>query len=203
MSDKTTEQIVPIPDQESPLFASWKRPQDKSLQEWIESRIARRKTRQYDWNALGWQAEVNPTYRRAQTRYVGTGAAGVTHDDNVIPAEHFTFSTMILPAGCEGPLHVHHDVEEAFFILRGDSIRLFLEYNGERCEVVLNERDVISVPPGVYRGLRNEGQEESLMCVMLGANRPDLPDYPEDHPLTAAKKLRMQAKAAAQNNQSK
>ncbi|TGV09754.1 cupin domain-containing protein [Alcaligenaceae bacterium 429] len=203
MSDMTTEKVVPIPDQESPLFASWKRPQDKSLQEWIESRIARRKTRQYDWNALGWQAEVNPTYRRAQTRYVGTGAAGVTHDDNVIPAEHFTFSTMILPAGCEGPLHVHHDVEEAFFILRGDSIRLFLEYNGERCEVVLNERDVISVPPGVYRGLRNEGQEESLMCVMLGANRPDLPDYPEDHPLTAAKKLRMQAKAAAQNNQSK
>ncbi|MBX7021204.1 cupin domain-containing protein, partial [Providencia rettgeri] len=141
------------------------------------------------------------TYRRAQTRYIGTGAAGVTHDDNVIPAEHFTFSTMILPAGCEGPLHVHHDVEEAFFILRGDSIRLFLEYKGERCEVVLNERDVISVPPGVYRGLRNEGQEESLMCVMLGANRPDLPDYPEDHPLTAAKKLRMQAKAAAQNKQ--
>lgn len=63
MSDTTTEQIVPVPDQESPLFASWKRPQDKSLQEWIESRIARRKSRQYDWNALGWQAEVNPTYR--------------------------------------------------------------------------------------------------------------------------------------------
>ena len=78
---------------------------------------------------------------------------------------------------------VHHDVEEAFFILRGDSIRLFLEYKGERCEVVLNERDVISVPPGVYRGLRNEGQEESLMCVMLGASKPQTPTYPADHPL--------------------
>src|SRR5690625_7199031 len=99
-------------------FATWEKPKDKSLKEWIETRVARKKTRQYDWGALGWQAEVDPVYRRAQTRYIGTGAAGVTHDDNVIPAENFTFSTMILPAGCEGPLHVHHDVEEVFFILR-------------------------------------------------------------------------------------
>ncbi|MCQ9617565.1 cupin domain-containing protein [Paenalcaligenes niemegkensis] len=199
MNDLKPEQGTPVPDQENPLFASWKRPTDKSLLEWIETRVSRKKTRQYDWNALGWQADVNPLYRRAQTRYIGTGAAGVQHDANVIPAEHFTFSTMILPAGCEGPLHVHHDVEEAFFILRGDAVRLFLEYQGERCELVLNERDVISVPPGVYRGLRNEGQEEALMCVMLGANRPDLPEYPADHPLTAAKKARAQAAAVVKS----
>jgi mannose-6-phosphate isomerase-like protein (cupin superfamily) len=100
---------------------------------------------------------------------------------------------MVLPAGCEGPSHVHHDVEEAFFILRGHAIRLFLEYQGETFEAVLNERDVISVPPGIYRGLRNEGQEEALMCVMLGANRPDLPDYPADHPLAIAKAQRKRA----------
>jgi hypothetical protein len=52
---------------------------------------------------------------------------------------------------------------------------------------------VISVPPGIYRGLRNEGQEEALMCVMLGANRPDLPDYPADHPLAIAKAQRKRA----------
>lgn len=114
---------IPVPDQENPQFATWKRPKDKTLGEWIETRIARRATRSYDWNALGWQADVDPIYRRAQTRYIGTGAAGVSVDQNSIPAEHFTFSTMVLPAGCEGPLHVHHDVEEAFFILRGHAIR--------------------------------------------------------------------------------
>lgn len=184
---------IPVPEQENPLFATWKKPENTTLEAWMSTRVAKRSTREYDWNALKWQAEVDPVYKRAQTRYIGTGAAGVQHDDNVIPAEHFTFSTMILPAGCEGPLHVHEDVEEAFFILKGDKVRLFLEFNGEKCEFILTERDVISIPPGVYRGLRNESQEEALMCVMLGANRPDLPDYPDDHPISIAKKQRQQA----------
>ena len=175
------------------------KPNDKSLDEWIQTRVARRSTRSYDWNALGWQADVDPVYRRAQTRYIGTGAAGVQHDTNVIPAENFTFSTMILPAGCEGPLHVHDDVEEVFFILKGNNIRLFIELDGEKTELVLNERDVISVPPNVYRGLKNESQEEALMCVMLGVNRPRLPDYPEDHPIKVARDKR-RAERAKNNN---
>lgn len=181
-------------------FETWAKPTEKSLDEWIQSRVARRSTRTYDWNALGWQADVDPVYRRAQTRYIGTGAAGVQNDANVIPAENFTFSTMILPAGCEGPLHVHDDVEEVFFILKGNNIRLFIEMDGEKTELVLNERDVISVPPHVYRGLKNESQEEALMCVMLGVNRPRLPDYPENHPIKIARDERRAARAKANNN---
>lgn len=196
MSAAETVPEVPIPSQENPPFATWRKPEGKSLGEWLQTRVARHDSRTYDWNALGWQAEVDPKYRRAQTRYIGTGAAGVREDANSIPAEHFTFSTMILPAGCEGPLHVHHDVEEAFFILRGKRITLFFEYGGETWETVLGERDVISVPPGIYRGLRNDGQEEALMCVMLGNNRPDLPDYPADHPIAIAKAERSRKKAA-------
>lgn len=189
----------PIPSQENPPFETWKKPADKSLGDWLSTRIAKRETRSYDWNALSWQADVDPKYRRAQTRYIGTGAAGVRNDTNTIPAEHFTFSTMILPAGCEGPLHVHHDVEEAFFILKGHKVKLFFEYEGETWETTLTERDVISVPPGIYRGLVNEGQEEALMCVMLGRNVPDLPDYPADHPIAKAKaeRKKKQAEAAA------
>jgi mannose-6-phosphate isomerase-like protein (cupin superfamily) len=188
---------TPIPAREEPPFPGWRKPAGKHLGEWLERRTARHETRSYDWKALGWQAEVDPKYRRAQTRYIGTGAAGVREDADTIPAEHFTFSTMILPAGCEGPLHVHHDVEEAFFVLRGKRIRLFFEYEGETWETELGERDVISVPPGVYRGLRNEGQEEALMCVLLGNNKPDLPDYPEDHPIARAKAARRRAAAPA------
>ncbi|WP_112320948.1 cupin domain-containing protein [Oceanibium sediminis] len=163
-------------------------PDGKSLGDWIESRVARYETRTLDWNALKFQADYDPKYQRAQMRYIGTGATGVKSDDNVVPAEHFTFSTMVLPAGCEGPLHIHRDAEEVFFILKGHKIRLFIEHEGEEVETVLTERDIISVPPGVYRGLRNEGIEEALMCVMIGNPKPVTPTYPEDHPLAKLKR---------------
>jgi len=163
------------------------KPAEMELGDFVESRIARYETRSYDWDALKFQADYDPKYKRAQMRYLGTGATGVSKDSNAVPAEHFTFSTMVLPAGCEGPLHVHDDVEEVFFMLRG-RIRLFVEHEGESYETILTERDLISVPPGIYRGLRNEGQEEALMCVMLGTPRPKTPTYPDDHPLAKIKR---------------
>ena len=117
-----------------------------------------------------------------------TGATGVAADDNAIPAENFTLTTMILPAGCEGPSHLHTDAEEVFFILKGNKVRIFVEHQGQRHDVVLRERDCISVPPGVYRGLVNEGIEEALMCVMIGNPKPVTPSYPADHPVAKIKR---------------
>ncbi len=161
---------------------SWKQPDGVSFEDWMDTRIARFATRTYDWDALKFQADFDPKYARAQCRYMGTGGAGVENDENVVPAEHFTFSTMVLPAGCEGPPHLHVDVEEVFFMLKG-SIRLTIEDGEKSYETVLNERDLVSVPPGVYRGLYNIGKEEALMLVMLGNKKPVTPTYPPDHPL--------------------
>jgi len=158
-----------------------------SLAATMERRVARLTTRTYDWDALKFQADYDPKYRRAQLRYVGTGGTGVAEDANAVPAEHFTFSTMLLPAGCEGPLHIHTDVEEVFFMIRG-TIRLFFEKDGESWETVLGERDLCSVPAGVYRGLRNETDEDALMCVMLGAAKAKTPTYPPEHPLAGLKR---------------
>jgi len=163
-------------------------PQGQSLESWIDSRVARYDTRQLDWNALKFQADFDPKYRRAQMRYVGTGGTGVAEDSNVVPAEHFTFSTMVLPAGCEGPLHLHTDAEEVFFILRGNKVRIMVEHLGKRHDVMMHERDLISVPPGVYRGLVNEGIEEALMLVIIGSTKPETPSYPPDHPLSQVKR---------------
>jgi quercetin dioxygenase-like cupin family protein len=159
-----------------------------ALAQMLESRVARLSTRTFDWNALKFQADFDPKYKRAQMRYVGTGATGVAADNNTVPAEHFTFSTMVLPAGCEGPLHLHTDAEEVFFILRGDRVRIMVEHNGERYETLLGKRDLISVPAGVYRGLVNEGEEEALMCVIVGSLKPETPSYPPDHPLSKVKR---------------
>ena len=83
------------------------------------------------------------------------------------------------------------DAEEIFFIMRGERIRLMIEHNGELIETILGNRDLISVPPGVYRGLVNEGREEALMCVMIGSTKPETPTYPENHPLSKVKRQKL------------
>ena len=109
--------------------------QDNGLAKLLENRVARYSTRQYDWDALKFQADFDPKYKRAQMRYVGTGGTGVKSDDNVVPAEHFTFSTMVIPAGHEGPMHLHTDVEEIFFVLRG-KVKVMCEKDGEYWEAI-------------------------------------------------------------------
>ena len=67
------------PHETSEDVRTWKRPDGLSLGDWIENeRIARFESRTYDWNALKFQADYDPRYRRAQMRYIGLGAAGAT-----------------------------------------------------------------------------------------------------------------------------
>ena len=166
---------------------SWDQPEGSTFANWMDTRVARLSTRKYDWDALKFQADYDPKYRRAQMRYIGTGGTGVSTDANTIPSEHFTFSTMIIPAGHEGPSHLHVDVEEVFFVLRG-KIKLVLEKDGQRYETILTDRDVVSIPPGVYREEINIGDEDAVMCVMLGSNQPVRPTYPPEHPLAKIKR---------------
>ena len=158
-----------------------------TLAEEIDRLIARRGDRELDWDVLGFQTKVNPKYERAQMRYVGGGGTGAHADPKVVPADHFTFSTMVIPAGHEGPSHVHHDVEEVFFCLEGE-ITCILERDGEIVERAIGPRDLIWIPAGVYRGIRNDTDAEAAMVVVLGAGRPQLPTYPPDHPLAKVKR---------------
>ena len=158
-------------------------PQDQNFAQWMETRVARLSTRRYDWDALQFQADFDPSYRRAQMRYLGTGGTGVAADGNTVAAGHFTFSTMLIPAGHAGPSHIHHDVEEIFFMLRG-KMKVICEKDGDKWETIVSERDLISVPPGVYREEINIGDEDALMCVMLGSPKPITPVYPPGSPLT-------------------
>ena len=172
---------------EADIQASMMQKDGQSFADWMESRVARKSTRRYDWDALKFQADFDPKYRRAQMRYVGTGGTGVAKDSNTVPSAHFTFSTMVIPAGNIGPSHIHHDVEEIFFVMRG-AMKVICEKDGQRWEATLGERDLISVPPGVYREEHNIGDEDALMCVMLGSPKPITPVYPPDSPLSKIKR---------------
>jgi len=106
-------------------------------------------------------------------RYVGTGGTGVAKNGNTVPTAHFTFSTMLIPAGGIGLSHIHYDVEEIFFVLRGN-MKVICEKDGERWEVTLGERDLISVPTGVYREKQNIGDKDALTHHPAHANWPGI-----------------------------
>lgn len=151
------------------------------LDELIETCIARRDTRHADWDTLAFQAKAGDEFRRAQIRYIGSGATG-DHgaDARILQAEHFTFSNMLLPPGAVGPEHTHHDVEEVFFVLEGEvDVTIHDPEDGTRTSTRrLGYRDLVKVPAGVPRSLRNPGPAEALFCVILGAAKPELPTYP-------------------------
>src|SRR3989475_9066354 len=79
-------------------------------------------------------------------------------------------------------------LHDALPILIRGKLKLVLEKDGQRFETILTDRDVVSVPPGVYREEINIGDEDALMCVMLGAKKPITPTYPPEHPLAKIKR---------------
>lgn len=148
----------------------------------LDSCIASRETRYADWDTLAFQAQAGDEFRRAQIRYIGSGATG-NHDGDarILQAEHFTFSNMLLPPGAVGPEHNHHDVEEVFFVLEGVlDVTIHDVEDGTRTATRrLQYRDLVKVPAGVPRSLRNPGPDDALFCVLLGSPKPQLPTYPE------------------------
>ena len=144
-----------------------------TVEELLSQQVGRFVDRVPDWDAFA-DARVDG-YRRAQHRFIGTGASGKA-DARVIPAEHFTLSIMHVPPGQGNAPHTH-EVEEVFFILEG-KVRVFLEdAQGRRAETVLGRWDCVSCPAGVVHGYENVGLEPAYLQVMLGKAKPDLMGY--------------------------
>jgi len=143
------------------------------LHELLVRRIARFVDRRPDWDAFA-DARVEG-YRRAQHRYIGSGASGKA-DASVVPAEHFTLSVMFVPPGQGNAPHTH-EVEEVFFVLDG-KVRVFVEdETGARAEAVLGRWDCVSCPANVVHGFENVGLEPAYLQVMLGKAQPALMSY--------------------------
>jgi quercetin dioxygenase-like cupin family protein len=149
------------------------------LAAFTDSLIATRASREPDWDTLSFQEKAGPQFRRAQIRYVGSGATGDHENDNrILSSGGFTFSNMLLPPGAEGPEHTHHDAEEAFFVLEGE-VRVGIHRGEDAVYRTLGYRDMIVVPAGVARSLKNEGDTDALFCVVIGTRKPQVPTYPE------------------------
>lgn len=156
--------------------------QHAELETLIDSCIASADTRYEDWDTLGFQAAAGgDRFKRAQIRYIGSGATGNhSSDSRALAPDHFTFSNMRLPVGAVGPEHTHHDVEEVFYVLEGTlEVAVHdVEDGTKTAKRVLGYRDLIRVPAGVPRSLTNVGDTDALFCVIIGTPKPQLPTYP-------------------------
>ena len=150
------------------------------LEQLIDSCIAARESRREDWDTLAFQAKAGDQFRRAQIRYVGSGATG-NHERRPhasCPPRASPSPTCCCRPGAEGPEHTHHDAEEAFFVLEGD-VEVGIHRDGQIEKRTLGYRDMIVVPAGVPRSLKNNGDNDALFCVIIGAKKPQVPTYPE------------------------
>jgi mannose-6-phosphate isomerase-like protein (cupin superfamily) len=143
------------------------------LDELLRTRVARFADRVPDWDAFADAREEG--FRRAQHRYIGSGASG-KRDVRAVPADHFTLSVMLVPPGQGNAPHTH-EVEEVFFVLEG-TLRVFFDDDaGRRAETVLGRWDCVSAPAGAVHGFQNVGAEPAFVQVMLGRAQPDLMQY--------------------------
>jgi mannose-6-phosphate isomerase-like protein (cupin superfamily) len=145
----------------------------ETLHELLQRRVARFTERRPDWDAFA-DARVEG-YRRAQHRYIGSGASGKA-DPLAVPAEHFTLSVMLVPPGQGNAAH-SHEVEEVFFILEGQVKVFFQDAAGRQAEAVLDRWDCVSCPANVVHGFENVGAEPAYLQVMLGKAQPALMSY--------------------------
>jgi quercetin dioxygenase-like cupin family protein len=156
-------------------------PSGTDLDTLIDLCVATADSRHEDWDTLGFQAKQGEQFRRAQIRYIGSGATGDhSADTRTLAPEHFTFSNMRLPKGAVGPEHTHHDVEEVFFVIEGQvEFSVHDPIDGtKKASRTLGYRDLIRVPADVPRSLRVVGDEDALICVIIGTAKPQLPSYP-------------------------
>src|SRR5260370_2495355 len=91
-----------------------------ALKEKLAGRVARFADRREDWGVFGFETALDPSYARAQRRYLGaSGSVDPADLRGAIPATAFTMSIQSMPPGNRIPMHCH-ETEEIFFILDGE-----------------------------------------------------------------------------------
>ena len=151
--------------------------QGMSIEEIAQRYVARFRDRKADWTAFE-DAKLEG-FKRAQHRFIGAGGSGKHGDASVIPPRGFTLSIMYVEPGQGNAAHTH-EVEEIFFVLKGQLTAFLEDESGRRLDVRLGPWECIACPPGVIHGYINESLEPVYFQVMLGRARPETMGYADD-----------------------
>lgn len=156
-------------------------PRVQCTQESFERYVQRFGDKAWDWTTFAGQAEHRPELKRAQIRMVGGSITGVHDEPGTIPAEHFTVSFMKLPPGNMASSHAHPDCEEAFFILQGRALAWWEDtQTGEQFHAELGQYDLVMSPAHVLHGIQSIGEEDLIVQVLIGAQRPQKPYFTDE-----------------------
>lgn len=134
-----------------------------SLEDMSSKYVARFKERPANWNAYSDAAIEG--WRRARYQFIGNTNGGT--ETGVIPQGGFTLCVMEVPPGQGNAAHTH-EIEEVFFVLKGQLTVFFETPEGQRVEKQLDQWDCVSCPRGVIHGYQNNSNETVFMQVMLG-----------------------------------
>ena len=107
---------------------------------------------------------------------VGASITGKHFEPGTITANNFTLSVMTMPSGAVAPSHAH-EVEEVFFVLKGEITAWWERQDGSREETVLHEKEMIFAPAGVMHGLLNHTDSDVEVQVIIGVGKPEKPSY--------------------------
>lgn len=110
-----------------------------------------------------------PSGRKRNFKLVAAGE-GVIENPALRPAiqarHDLNMSWVLMPPGGGSNLHDHPGGEELFIPVDG-AVTIYWGENGEH-SLSLNKFDCISVPPGIMRGFRNDGDAPRLMLAIVG-----------------------------------
>jgi quercetin dioxygenase-like cupin family protein len=108
-----------------------------------------------------------PEYQRDIFNVIGRG---VTEDASLAPAitdaRYFGITYVGAEPGMGAALHAHETIE-VFIPLTGKWSAYWGE-TGDK-EIIVEPFDVISFPPGIYRGFRNVGDEYAMLMAIIGS----------------------------------
>lgn len=123
------------------------------------------------------QGVLDLLYARQLLPVVGLGSGEATEVSDSAPisgAGGMTITYAVCPPGQGPSLHAHKLTYETFTVLRG-RFEFAWGDNGEHT-LVLEELDVLSVPPEVCRAFRNIGTEEGILQVVITGGVHDMQD---------------------------
>ncbi len=102
------------------------------------------------------------------------GDTPISDSAPIIGAGGMTITYAACPPG-QGPgLHTHHETYETFTVMRGQ-FQFFWGDKGEN-SIILEELDVISMPPRVSRAFKNVGDLEGILQVIITGGKHDKND---------------------------
>ena len=108
-----------------------------------------------------------PEYERDIYNVIGRG---VTEDKDLAPSipdsRYFSITYVGAQPGKGAALHAHETIE--VFIPLVGRWAAYWGAEGDK-EIELDPFDVVSFPPGVYRGFRNIGETEGMLMAIIGS----------------------------------